>query len=477
MKPSTKQLVFLLLTTGLWGCATDYRRQPMDLAPLPTAWQHPAEAYRDQIRWRSLLSAPELEKLLRHALKHNIQLSQQERNLAIARENLTQNNMALWPELSAGFGGSRSGSSGTLVNNKFELNAQAGWEVNLWGQLSDAKKASAFAYSAELARYQSLRQQVVREVATAWLNVVEAQQLLSLFQHRLDIQQQNLNTIENGYRSGLNTALEVYLTSNDVQGGLASYAQQRQILDDARRSLALSMGDYPHLDFPLYVEFPDTGVVLPPQLPALVLTQRPDLQAAWLQVLQQNSLLAVAHKARFPAIRLTASSGYSSSELDALVDGNNPLWSVAGSLLQPLVAGGRLRAGENIARLRLEQLERQYRDTVYRAFAEIESTLQNQQSLAEQLLHSEQSAENAKLAETLSFDQYLRGLVTYTTFLEAQRRAIDADIQLIRLRKQMVANRVVLHQALAGDLDFEEAATPPEPEANIRAISVPLTVQ
>jgi len=54
-------------------------------------------------------------------------------------------------------------------------------------------------------------------------------------------------------------------------------------------------------------------------------------------------------------------------------------------------------------------------------------------------------------AEKLSFDQYLKGLVTYTTVLESQRRSFDAQTTLIELTNALLQNRIEIYRVLGGD--------------------------
>ena len=53
----------------------------------------------------------------------------------------------------------------------------------------------------------------------------------------------------------------------------------------------------------------------------------------------------------------------------------------------------------------------------------------------------------------LAFEQYQRGLVSYTTVLEAQRRAFDIQSGVIELRNQLLQNRIALHLALGGNFN------------------------
>ena len=45
----------------------------------------------------------------------------------------------------------------------------------------------------------------------------------------------------------------------------------------------------------------------------------------------------------------------------------------------------------------------------------------------------------------------MRGLVTYTTVLESQRRSFDAQTTVIQLTNQLLQNRIEIYLALGGD--------------------------
>nr|MBX2857935.1 TolC family protein [Cellvibrionaceae bacterium] len=199
--------------------------------------------------------------------------------------------------------------------------------------------------------------------------------------------------------------------------------------------------------------FPDSNTLSPPALPATLLQRRPDIQSAWLRVLQQNASLAVAHKARFPSLSLSASAGKGAAELSDIPQ-SNLAWGIGASLIQPLINAGRLKSAEDIARLRLQQFEKSYLDTVNRAFQQVETALQSQVNLDARLNYTQASSSNAVQAEKLAFDQYQRGLVAYSTVLEAQRRSVDAQIQVISLKKQIIVNKITLLNAVGGELDF-----------------------
>ena len=52
-------------------------------------------------------------------------------------------------------------------------------------------------------------------------------------------------------------------------------------------------------------------------------------------------------------------------------------------------------------------------------------------------------------------DQYQRGLVAYTTVLESQRQAFDAESTVVQLKNQLLQNRITLYLALGGEFSTE----------------------
>ena len=407
-------------------------------------------------KWSELIPSDTLQVFICEALANNQSLKQQALDVQIARTAVFQSKMQLIPTLDGTFAASRqhtSQSDGDNTSDSFSVSADLSYDVDLWGKMNDEKKSALFSYAAAQADYQYALRSTVSDVAEAWASIVESQQLANLRQARLVSLQNNLKIIEDGYHAGINTALEVYLARSDVESERAQHSEAQQKLSDDKRSLNVLLGTYPGTPRVADANFPNLGQAFPSELPSELLKQRIDLQAAWLRLLALNADLAVAHKARFPSIKLNSSAGYNADTLSDLGQGGLA-WSLTGAVLQPILSSGSLKAAEKRARYALEQGEQAYIATVYSAFQEVESELENQQRLAVQYHATERSRNNAIQAEKLSFEQYRKGIVSYTTVLDAQRRALDAEIQHITLNKQIFVNKIKLHEVLSGEFDF-----------------------
>ena len=148
-----------------------------------------------------------------------------------------------------------------------------------------------------------------------------------------------------------------------------------------------------------------------------------------------------------------ARGGSVSAQLGDLVDGDFSVWGLIGNLTAPVFQGGRLKAGVEQAEAAGEAELRGYASQVLRAYAEVETALAAEQRLRERELALRNTAEQLEGARRLAETRYARGVGDYLTVLESQSRELIARIELIRVRRELLTNRVDLHLALGGGFE------------------------
>lgn len=421
----------------------------------PENWQVSANTGDVAGNWLAQLHDPQIQALVKQAIENNKQLKQQSYQLAISKEQLTLAGADLWPGLDAGLSSRRNKSQTANYGKEQSISLDFSYELDVWGKLSDNDRKANLNYLASQATFSEQTQQLVANVVLAWFKVIEANAQLALVNERVALATQNLEIIESGYKQGLNSALDVYLTRNEFNSEKSRLAQQRETQLKAIRNLELLVGDYPAGDLTVSQSLPLLESDIPLGIPSELVSRKPSLQASWYQLLSADANLAYAHKQRFPSLRLTAKLGRTSEEFSDLLSGRFA-WSLLGNLTAPIFDAGTLKARESIARLELKQKEQLYLDALQQAFANVENGISSETSLQQRYQATLEAAENAKLAETLSFEQYLKGLVSYTTVLDAQKRSFDAQSSLISIKSLLISNRVNLHLALGGDFASPE---------------------
>ena len=462
-----RQLLPLFLSLLLLACSsTSEIDEKLKNLPLPQDWQDSKQTLSVEHNWLSELDNQQVHQLVKKALAANHQFAIQAYSLEIAEQQLIVSGSQLWPELDLAFRSGRNKDNGTdsYANNN-SVNLNLSYEVDIWGKLSDADRISNYNYLAQKATFEQYKQQLVVNVLTTWFRVIEAEKLLTLYRSRVENSQQNLAIIEAGYNSGLTAALDVYLTRNDLNNELTRVSEQETQKTKLIRQLERLVGEYPKGELLVNANLPLLTNDIPVGLPSELISRKPELKASWYQLLSQDSGLAYAHKQRFPSIVLSGSVGDSASDITDLLSSSSLAWSLLGSISVPIFNAGRLKANEEKARIELKQGEQLYLDTLYNAFSDVENAITTEKNLKNSYYTMLAAQENAKIAATLSFEQYQSGLVTYTTVLDSQKRSFEAQTTLIKIKNQLITNRMNLHLSLGGDFTTPSLAPLPTPKA------------
>ena len=406
--------------------------------------------------WLGISNNTALEQLITLAITHNFELQQSYLAIEQAKLQLTVQQASDFPELNLDINQTRRKvvvNDIASISNSAELALQLGYEVDLWGKLSDQQQQAQLQLAAAKAHYQHARVSLIASITTSWYTLVEAEKLLNLYQERLVNLTSNLAIINSSYQLGLSSALDVYLSQNELHSEQARVQRQQQSVSEAKRALQNLITQYPSGTSTLLngeKAWPELAKQLTVDVPSSVLTKRYDIMASWLELLSLDAALAVAHKQRFPQLRLSATVGDSSDELGDLLSGNSLSWSLLGNITAPLFNAGLLKANEQQAKITVQQKEQQYLSELYQAFSQVENQLDNHQSLSEQLSLQIKAQQNAEAAESLAFNQYQKGLVSYTTVLESQRRAFDNQTAAIQIKTNLIKNRIALYLSMGG---------------------------
>jgi NodT family efflux transporter outer membrane factor (OMF) lipoprotein len=448
-----RPLLPLLSSLLLLACSSSSEiDEELKNLPLPQNWQDSKQATTVEYNWLSEFNDVQVNQLVEKALAANHQLAMQAFSLQIAEQELIVSGSELWPELDLAFNSGRSKNNQTdSYTNNNSINLNLSYEVDLWGKLSDADRVANFDYLAQKSTFDQYKQQLVVDVLTTWFDVIEADKLLTLYRSKAENSKQNLAIIEAGYRSGLIESLDVYLTRNSLNSELSVVLEQETVKVKLIRKLERLIGEYPKGELLVNASLPLLTDKIPLGLPSELISRKPELKASWYQLLSQDAGLAYAHKQRFPSIMLSGSLGDSRDDIGDLLSSSSLAWSLLGSVSAPIFNAGRLKANEEKSRFELKQGERLYLDTLYEAFSDVENAITTEKSLKQRYDTMLAAQQNAEIAATLSFEQYQSGLVSYTTVLDAQNSSYEAQATLIRIKNQLIANRINLHLSLGGD--------------------------
>jgi outer membrane protein TolC len=307
--------------------------------------------------------------------------------------------------------------------------------------------------------YRNARLSLAANTAKAYCNLVTAGQQLDLAERTLESFKKNRDIVERNYKAGVpgTRAIAVQLSRTNVasaQRGIKSRTLQR---DNAARSLESLLGRYPAAVLQTSKKSPHLKDSIPTSLPATLVSRRPDLVAAQLDVFRSAKLADADRKSLLPALNLSSRASTGGSSTNNLFNPQFIAANIAASLSQRIYNGGALKANADAALARNKAAIYDYSTAAIRAFREVEDAIARDASLKEQEVFLIKETKQATFAERSAELDYSEGIENsgILEILESQRRANNARAALINLRNSRLQNRINLHLALGGDFRTE----------------------
>lgn len=405
-------------------------------------------------RWWTIFGDLTLDTLVGYALANSPDLAAAAARVEQAQARLGVVRAQYLPQVGLGIDASGNYTSRTGIVQSYAVEPTLSWEVSLFGAMRHAKQAARAGIASAQWSLQGVRLALAAQVATGYFTLLEAERNLAIAGETLRLRREQAALIDSMFRYGMSDGVALEQARSLVYTAEADLPQYRQAVEQTRLTLAALLGIPPgglpgdgsgaRLRIDRYPE------AVPVGLPSELLERRPDIMEARFALRQAAAQAGVARAARFPSVSLTARGGVASSSIGGLTGTDPWTWSAAGSLVEPLFAFGRLRRAERLAVAEYDEAARNYEQTVYTAFSEVEKALVAVASCREEIRRSrELVAANGRIAVMVRA-LYRSGLSDYLDVIDAERSLYQSQTQLVGLVAQQYINYVALCKALGG---------------------------
>lgn len=411
--------------------------------------------------WWETFGDPATNELVQLALADNTDLAAAAARVIEAEAALRRARGARWPQADLGVAGSKVKSSFVLPqtgrvsveSTTYSADLGVSWMVDLFGKLRRSNQAALASLVAEQAGAEAVQHAVIAQVVRARIAVASLQRALDIADDLAASWQRTLATTERRYRSGLVTAVDVYLARENLSSAQAAGVSLAASLAQARNALDVLVGRRPGTGPELpdtLAELPDLAPV-PAGLPASLLDRRPDLRQAEARLTAATYGVGVTLADLYPSLSLSGSVGPTSDRLADLTSNDAIVYNAVASLVAPLFTGGQRRAEVAAARARVDQAAAGYAGAVLTALREVEDALVASSSTVERLAYAERRVSEARAADRLARDRYQRGVDPLLKVLETERRVRAAESDLVTTKSDLWNARLDLLLALGGD--------------------------
>jgi outer membrane protein, multidrug efflux system len=444
------------------GCMVgpDYKR-PSAVVPTefrgvsPEAAKAEAASLGDE-KWWDVFRDEQLQSLIRTAIQQNydVRIAATRVLQAQAQLGITRSNQ--FPSVSGGANISAQRTPETIAFPPLEqstgqLFISAAWQLDFWGQYRRATEAARASLLATEWGRRAVISSLIASVASAYFQLRGLDLQMELSQNALTARRESLRLTTVLANHGNTSELDVRQAEQLVYTASEEIPDLERRIQQQENLLSTLLGNNPG---PITRGLALTEQPHPPEIPAGIpselLERRPDIRQSEQFLVAANAQIGVARAAYYPQISLTGTGGFQSDALARLFAGSAGLWSVAGSLAQPIFTAGKIRSGVRLAEAQQQEAVLSYQQTIQQSFREVSDSLVGYRKLREFREQQELLTASAQGAAYLSNIRYKGGVASYLEVLTNETNYFSAELNLAQAQANELLALVQLYQALGG---------------------------
>jgi multidrug efflux system outer membrane protein len=425
---------------------------------VPPGWQMAATAVPPAGKWWTLFADETL-----NALEARIEAENPDLAAAIARyeqaEGLAlQARADLFPQVAVGADATRQrlsagrpnspGTSSTYSN--VSVGGSLNYEIDLFGRVRNSVRAGRAAAEASAADLAAVRLGLQARLASLYFDMRGLDARIVLLRQTVEAFERAFTLTDTRHSGGISSGLDVSRAQtvlSSARAELSAVAIDRQSDEHA---IAILVGEAPATFSLAVVDRQTAPPLIPAGLPSTLLERRPDIAAAERRTAAANARIGIARSALFPSLTLGAQGGFAAAS-GKLLTASNGFWALGPlSAALAIFDGGRRRAGVRIARAEYDETIATYRQTVLDAFREVEDDLAAQRLLVAQEHDQSLAAAAAGRTRELALIRYRDGASDYLEVVTAQTAALDAEREVLDVRRRQLQIATDTIRALGG---------------------------
>ena len=412
------------------------------------------------LSWKEIFTDAVLQKHIAKALENNLDIRIALQNIASAEAYLKQSKAAYQPTISVGPDYSFNTSSlntqfGQIVGerryiNQFDITANLGWELDLWGKLKGQEKAQYAAYLSSVAAHQNVKSNLVASIATAYYQLLTFDEQKKIFSNTIEIRKKNLETTKALKDAGIVSEVAVQQSEAlvyNAEASLVTLDVQIQLLEN---TISLLMGEPSHEIERTSLSTQNFALNTDVGYPSALLANRPDVKQAEFNLINAFELTNAAKAQFYPSLRITGSTGVQSVDIDKLFSANSVFANILVGLAQPILNKRQIRTNYEVSLANQERAYLNFRKTILNAGNEVSDALKMYN--AQDQFIAFKKKELSAYDKSVEFSQELvnYGMANYLEVLNANVNKLNAEINIANAQYTKLQAGVELYRALGG---------------------------
>lgn len=436
----------------LTGCGTYSRYHRPDLSMENLYSTLPADADTTtlaSLSWREMFTDPKLQSLIETGLDRNTDLNVARLRVEAAASALLTAKLSYLPSLGLNAEGNTGKHDGATAKT-YNAGATASWELDIFGNLTAAKRGAAAALQGSRDYRQAVQTQLVATIADSYYTLAMLDAQMAISHRTLENWQTTVRTLEALKKAGQSNEAGVLQAKANVMQLESSLLSIRKSISETENALfaILAMPSHSIARSNLVeAAFPDTVSI---GVPLQLLSNRPDVRQAEMELAQAFYTTNAARAAFYPHITLSGTLGWTNNGGGIITNPGQWLLNAIGSLTQPLFNRGANIANLKTAQIRQEEAKLLFQHSLLNAGKEVNDALTAWQTAKSQLEINARQVETLCDAVRKTESLMRHSNITYLEVLTAQQSLLEAEVQQLQTRFERIQSVIKLYHALGG---------------------------
>lgn len=430
------------------------------------------------IPWKEYVNDSTLITLIDTALANNIDILKAYENMRIGMEELEQSRANFYPSLNANpaeyqreyysesfnnYGSNRARRNHgddiptSLYTERlvYASSLQSNWELDIWGKLRWTKEAARAQFMKTAAFKNAVQTGLIAEVSSTYYNLLMLKSQQEVARKNFALNDSTLTIVQLQYDAGESTSLAVQQTKSQKLKSqtLIPQLEREYILMENKMNRLL--GRSPQeielnktLEEVVFQTKYSTGV------PVELIRNRPDVAMAEFDLISRNALAGVANALRYPSLTIGASAGLNTFNINTFFE---PLSSgfamLNGAIFQPIFNNRKLKTDYRVALSQRQIAQLDFKDNLLAAIQDVSDALAKIQKLEEEYTIAQERINVTQKGLKDAGLLFRGGFANYLEVITAQSDALESQLDLINMKKQILTANIELYRSLGGGWD------------------------
>lgn len=454
----TPTILLFVLLVCMAGCNI-YRKYERPEVQVTALYRDPYSA-RDtlqsdttnmgQINWREIFQDDKLQHLIEVGLRYNSDLQIARLQIEEAKATLMASRLAFFPSLGLSPEGTISSYDHSKATKSYQFPLVATWEIDLSGRLLNANRAAYASLIQSEAYRRMVQSDLIANIANLYYTLLMLDEQLQITRSTLEIWQENIRALEAMKKAGMTNEAAIVQNRASMHQVEASVYNLTQQIRETENTLAVLLGYPPQYIERNQLETQELPSYLQAGIPVQLLSNRPDIQYAEMQLATAFYTTNQARAAFYPQLTITGTLGWTNSAGAAIANPGKLIWSAVGALTQPLFNRGNNIANLRIAKARQEEAVISFQQSLLQAGQEVSNALYLYEASGERLVEHQAQIENLEKAVQYTRALFRAGESTYLEMLTAQQSLLSAQLNEVTDMYDRIQAIINLYKALGG---------------------------